>query len=62
MNFRLSYNFLQETCPLLFPCFADGQLPGKGEDAGKGRAGDGPASQIISERFASIEIWINRFN
>ena len=39
-----------------FPYFADGQLPGKGEDAGEGRAGEGSGNQIISERFASIEI------
>ena len=51
MNF--SYNFLQETGPLLFPFFADGKLPCKGEDAGEGRAGDGLGNQIISERFAS---------
>ena len=51
-NFCLFY-FRPETDPLLFPFFADGQLSGKGEDAGEGRAGDGLGNQIISERFAS---------
>ena len=39
-----------------FPFFADGQLSGKGEDVGEGRAGDESGDQIISERFASIDI------
>ena len=33
--------------------FADGQLLGKGEDAGEGRAGNGLGNQTTSEHFAS---------
>ena len=57
-NFCLFY-FRPETDPLLFPFFADGQLPCKGENAGEGGAGEGPGNQTVSERFASIEISIN---
>ena len=34
-----------------FPFFADGQLSGKGEDAGEGRAGEGPATMDGRESF-----------
>ena len=54
--FLLPFFFLSRNGSSSFPFFADGQLSGKGEDVGEGRAGDESGDQIISERFASIDI------
>ena len=45
-----SFSF-NKRVPFFSIFFADGQLLGKGEDAGEGRAGNGPGNQTTSERF-----------